>query len=157
MALHDFTRPVKTARHARIEPVALTPRVVHHRPAAKVVRLADPRVVHHRPAAKVVRLADPRVVHHRPAAKVARLADPRVVHHGPAAKVARLAHLLHTVSKNLPTLHRLMHKEAVAIAGECYTKEDRVGFDEHGPSAHAYAPTCPGLVDLVDTARAMAA
>jgi hypothetical protein len=43
-----------------------------------------------------------------------------VVHHRHAAKAEHLVHLLHLVSKNLLNLHKQMHKEAVAIAGECY-------------------------------------
>ncbi len=77
----------------------------------------------------------------------------RAVHLKQAAMAARLAHL----SINL---HKEMHMEARAIAGEYNTNNLQVGFDEHGPLAdqteNCNLPTGQGIVDIVDTAQPMA-
>ncbi len=69
------------------------------------------------------------------------------------------------MSQNLINLHKQMHREACAIAGNRYTDYHQVSFDKHGPLAPKLAdqtergdlPTGPGIVNIVDTSRAMAA
>jgi hypothetical protein len=83
------------------------------------------------------------------------------VHHTHAAKAACLAHLLHMVSNTLLSLHKKMHKEAIAVADMHYKDDNQVCINKHGPLAdhteNGDLFTGPGIIDIVDTARAMAA
>jgi hypothetical protein len=85
----------------------------------------------------------------------------RVVHHKHTAEAARLAHLLHVVSKNQLNLHKQMYKKAGTIEGKYCTNDHQVGFEEHGPLANQNErddiPIDQGIVNIVDTASAMAA
>jgi hypothetical protein len=84
----------------------------------------------------------------------------RLIHHKYAARVAHQATLLHLTAKKLHALQRALEKEATAAAGKGYREWRDVGYDEHGPLAEqterGELPTGPGLVDIVDTARAIA-
>ena len=82
----------------------------------------------------------------------------RTIHHKYAARVARQATLLHFAAKKLHALQRALEKEATAAAGAGYKEWHDVGYDEHGALAEQTerGETGPGLVDIVDTARAMA-
>ena len=82
----------------------------------------------------------------------------RVIHHKYAARVARQATLLHLAAKKLHALQRALEKEATAAAGAGYKEWHDVGYDEHGALAEQTerGETGPGLVDIVDTARAIA-
>ena len=83
----------------------------------------------------------------------------RKIHHKHAAKVARQAKILHWAAKSLLRTQKQIEKEAVAAAGKDYKLDHSVGFDEHGPldeqTERGDLPTGPGLVDIVDTARAI--
>ena len=84
----------------------------------------------------------------------------RVIHHKYAARVARQATLLHLAAAKLHALQRALEKEAEVAAGKGYREWHDVGYDEHRPLAEqterGELPTGPGLVDIVDTARAIA-
>jgi hypothetical protein len=54
-----------------------------------------------------------------------------------------------------------IHKEAIAVVGKYYEDNYQVGFNKHGSLAdqteNCDFPTGSGIVEIVDTARAMAA
>ena len=84
----------------------------------------------------------------------------RKLHHDNAPKVARLARILQLTAERLHKIHVKIDKEAIRIAGKNYKDDHSVGFDEHGPldeqTHRGDLPTGPGIVDIMDTARAMA-
>ncbi len=62
--------------------------------------------------------------------------------------------------KNPLNLYKKIHKEAITTTGEYYKNDHQMGFDKHGPLAYQTENSdLPGLgiVNIVDTARAMAA
>ena len=84
----------------------------------------------------------------------------RTIHHKYAARVARQATLLHMTAKRLQALQRAIEKEAKAVAGVGYKEWHDVGYDMNGPLdeilERGEIPEGPGIVDIVDTARAIA-
>ncbi len=74
----------------------------------------------------------------------------RLIHHKYTARVARQATLLHLTAKKLHALQRALEEKMW----------HDVGYDEHRPLAEqterVELPTGQGLVDIVDTARAIA-
>ncbi len=80
----------------------------------------------------------------------------RKLHHDNAPNVARLARILHLTAKRLHRIHVKIDKEAIRIAGKNYKDDHDVGFDAHGPMEKQTHPMGPGIVDIMDTACAMA-
>jgi hypothetical protein len=86
----------------------------------------------------------------------------RAIHHKNAAKAARLALIIHRASKSLLNLHAKMDKEARIAAGAHYKKEGhQIDFNKYDTLAEqsyrGEIPEGPGIVDILDTSRAIAA
>jgi hypothetical protein len=79
----------------------------------------------------------------------------RKLHRDNAREVKRLARKLHLTAQRLHKIHVRIDKKAIRIAGKNYKDYHDVGFDEHGPMDEQTHPLGPGIVDIMDTARAM--
>ena len=80
----------------------------------------------------------------------------RKLHYDNAPKVARLARRLHLTAQRLHKIHVKIDKEAIRIAGKNYMDDHSIGFDAHSPLEDGELPTGPGIVDIMDSACAMA-
>ncbi len=97
-----------------------------------------------------------------PQANHHRLLALRAIHHKNAAKAARLALIIHGASKSLLDLHAKMHREAIAVAGAHYKKEDhQIDFNQYDAleeqNYRGEISLGPGIIDILDTSRAIAA
>ena len=86
----------------------------------------------------------------------------RAIHHKHAAKAARLALIINRASKSLLNLDVKMEKEARVVAGAHYKKEGhQIDFNKYDPLAEqnyrGEISEGPGIVDILDTSRAIAA
>ena len=91
-----------------------------------------------------------------------RLLALRAIHHKHAAKAARLALIIHGASKSLLNLHAKMHREAIVVAGAHYKKEDhKIDYNQYDALEEqnylGEIALGPGIIDILDTSRAIAA